>query len=97
MHLGLKCYSQKFVLCPLHILNFSLILTGDVSETIRKYFELSRTVRPKDESKVTMYDVDEFLDKLTRVTREDDQIDCFQKFCQTCNSEDLKTVCVNGF
>lgn len=50
---------------------------GDVAETIREYFEKSEKIKPSTKSKLSIQDVDNFLDYLTRLTREEDQLNHF--------------------
>ncbi len=70
--------------------------TGDASETIRVYFEKSKATRPANKSSLTMTDVDEFLNKLSKLSKEDEQIEHFQKIVGRCTSNDLKMVCCYG-
>ncbi|XP_037027117.1 DNA ligase 3 [Bradysia coprophila] len=65
---------------------------GDVSESIRVYFEKSKTIRPANKSSLTMNDVDEFLNKLSKLSKEDEQIEHFQKIAGRCTSNDLKMI-----
>ncbi|XP_055381243.1 DNA ligase 3 [Condylostylus longicornis] len=65
---------------------------GDVSETLKKYFELSEKIIPKKSSSLTLQDVDKFLDELSEITKEDDQIELFSIFCRRATINDLKMV-----
>lgn len=73
-----------------------LFVTGDVSETIRVYFEKSKAIRPANKSTMAMNDVDEFLNKLSKLSKEEEQIEHFQKIVERCTSNDLKMVCYYG-
>ncbi|KFW01878.1 DNA ligase 3 [Eurypyga helias] len=46
---------------------------GDVSETIRLFFEQSKSCPPAAKSALTIQEVDEFLIQLSKLTKEDDQ------------------------
>lgn len=46
---------------------------GDVSETIRLFFEQSKSCPPAAKSLLTIQEVDEFLIQLSKLTKEDDQ------------------------
>ncbi|XP_014242253.1 DNA ligase 3 isoform X3 [Cimex lectularius] len=65
---------------------------GDVAETIREFFEKSARVKPVKTSFLTNYDVDEFLEQLTKLTKEQDQIDHFSSISSKCTSNDLKMI-----
>ncbi|XP_072174612.1 DNA ligase 3-like, partial [Diadema setosum] len=65
---------------------------GDVSETVRKFFELSKHQPPQKKSSLTIYDVDEFLDSMTTVTRELEQQRELAKITARCTANDLKMV-----
>ncbi|XP_055848015.1 DNA ligase 3, partial [Episyrphus balteatus] len=63
---------------------------GDVSETIRKYFESSKGISPSAKSTLTLAQVEETLINLTNSGKEDYQIDIFSKLCKKATPEDLK-------
>ncbi|KAJ6638894.1 DNA ligase 3 [Pseudolycoriella hygida] len=65
---------------------------GDVSETIRAYFEKSKAIKPANKSSLTINDVDEFLYKLSKLSKEEEQIEHFQKIAGLCTSNDLKMI-----
>lgn len=65
---------------------------GDVSETVAKFFEKSKTFKPAAESTLKLADVDEFLEELSNVTQEDNQVEHFEKICKLCTAEDLRTI-----
>jgi hypothetical protein len=44
---------------------------GDVSETVAKFFEKSKKVKPANESTLTVIDMDEFLSELSDLTQGD--------------------------
>jgi len=52
---------------------FSSWRQGDVSETIRLFFEQSKSCPPAAKSLLTIQEVDEFLIQLSKLTKEDDQ------------------------
>ncbi|NWV73230.1 DNLI3 ligase, partial [Dasyornis broadbenti] len=65
---------------------------GDVSETIRIFFEQSRTCPPAAKSLLTIQEVDEFLIQLSKLTKEDDQQSVLQQISRRCTGNDLKCI-----
>lgn len=65
---------------------------GDVAETIRLFFEQSTAIRPVSKSVILMSEVDEFLEKLSGMTREDEQTHHFKQVAKICTSNDLKMI-----
>lgn len=51
---------------------------GDVSETIRVFFEQSKSFPPAAKSLLTIQEVDEFLLRLSKLTKEDEQQQALQ-------------------
>jgi DNA ligase-3 len=47
---------------------------GDVAETVTTFFLESKKVSPADKACLTVLEVDSFLDRLTTMTLEDDQV-----------------------
>lgn len=65
---------------------------GDVSETISKFFESSRHIKPIDNSSLTVMDIDKFLDDLSTRTLENDQIEIFEEICKKSTTDDIRTL-----
>ncbi|NXV84096.1 DNLI3 ligase, partial [Atlantisia rogersi] len=65
---------------------------GDVSETIRLFFEQSKTCPPAAKSLLTIQEVDEFLLQLSKLTKEDDQQSVLQHITRRCTGNDLKCI-----
>ncbi|XP_063237948.1 DNA ligase 3 isoform X2 [Bacillus rossius redtenbacheri] len=65
---------------------------GDVAETVSTFFEKSKHCQPVKKSALTLYEVDEFLEELAKLTKEDDQIEHFQRILPRCTSNDLKMI-----
>ncbi|XP_065709119.1 DNA ligase 3 [Patagioenas fasciata] len=65
---------------------------GDVSETIRLFFEQSKTCPPAAKSLLTIQEVDEFLFRLSKLTKEDDQQSVLQQITRRCTGNDLKCI-----
>lgn len=65
---------------------------GDVSETVAKFFEKSRGIKPMDESSLTIMEVDKWLEELSNVTLEDRQVEHFEAICKKCTADDIKTI-----
>jgi DNA ligase-3 len=64
---------------------------GDVSLTVRHYFSKSNGVKPSDNSTLNIFQVDSFLDKLTEITKEQDQQKLLESISKKCTKNDLKT------
>ncbi|GBP14778.1 DNA ligase 3 [Eumeta japonica] len=65
---------------------------GDVSETIRYFFNKSKSIQPFSKSVLTIQDVENFLSDLSKLTKEDEQIYHFKKIVKQCTLNDLKTI-----
>ncbi|NWW80835.1 DNLI3 ligase, partial [Climacteris rufus] len=65
---------------------------GDVSETVRIFFEQSKTCPPAAKSLLTIQEVDEFLIQLSKLTKEDDQQSVLQQISRRCTGNDLKCI-----
>ncbi|NXY48184.1 DNLI3 ligase, partial [Ceuthmochares aereus] len=65
---------------------------GDVSETIRLFFEQSKSCPPAAKSLLTIQEVDEFLIQLSKLTKEDDQQSVLQQITRRCTGNDLKCI-----
>lgn len=48
-------------------------LDGGVALTVSEFFQKSKSVRPASKSVLTLKDVDEFLQQLSKITKEEDQ------------------------
>ncbi|XP_011168982.2 DNA ligase 3 [Solenopsis invicta] len=65
---------------------------GDVAETISVFFESSVAVSPCAASVLTIQDVDLFLENLSRLTKEEEQIQHFRSILNKCTANDLKMI-----
>ncbi|XP_014234355.1 DNA ligase 3 isoform X1 [Trichogramma pretiosum] len=65
---------------------------GDVAQTIEKFFEKSSVIKPLKTSELTLQEVDEFLDKLSKLTKEDEQTYHFKSIVKRCTANDLKMI-----
>ncbi|XP_043252498.1 DNA ligase 3 [Colletes gigas] len=65
---------------------------GDVSETIRLFYEKSVVYKPPHRSLLTIQEVDEFLNKLSFLTKEDEQTQHFRSIISRCTANDLKMI-----
>ncbi|KAF1651150.1 DNA ligase 3, partial [Aptenodytes patagonicus] len=65
---------------------------GDVSETVRLFFEQSKSCPPAAKSLLTIQEVDEFLIQLSKLTKEDDQQSMLQHITCRCTGNDLKCI-----
>ncbi|XP_043914477.1 DNA ligase 3 [Protopterus annectens] len=65
---------------------------GDVSETVRIFFEDSKSFPPAGKSTLTIQEVDSFLARLSKLTKEEDQLQELQSIARRCTSNDLKCI-----
>ncbi|XP_967954.1 DNA ligase 3 [Tribolium castaneum] len=65
---------------------------GDVSETIQVFYERSKSFKPVKKSTLTLQQVDEFLQDLTNLTKEEEQTAHLKTFASKCTANDLKIV-----
>ncbi|EFN89653.1 DNA ligase 3 [Harpegnathos saltator] len=65
---------------------------GDVAETISVFFENSVAVSPCAKSVLTIQDVDLFLERLSHLTKEEEQIQHFRTVIDKCTANDLKMI-----
>ncbi|XP_075417510.1 DNA ligase 3 isoform X1 [Tenrec ecaudatus] len=65
---------------------------GDVSETVRVFFEQSKSFPPAAKSLLTIQEVDAFLLQLSRLTKEDEQQQALQEVAARCTANDLKCI-----
>nr|XP_032818001.1 DNA ligase 3 [Petromyzon marinus]XP_032818002.1 DNA ligase 3 [Petromyzon marinus]XP_032818003.1 DNA ligase 3 [Petromyzon marinus] len=65
---------------------------GDVSETIRVFFEASSNFTPTAKSTLTMQEVEGFLGRLALLTKEEEQQGELQDIARRCTSNDLKCI-----
>ncbi|KAI5636356.1 ATP dependent DNA ligase domain-containing protein [Phthorimaea operculella] len=62
---------------------------GDVADTIQHFYSKSKTYQPQSESTLTIHDVENFLEDLSKLTKEDEQIYHFKKIVKKCTLEDI--------
>uniref|UniRef100_F6Z344 DNA ligase n=1 Tax=Equus caballus TaxID=9796 RepID=F6Z344_HORSE len=72
--------------------HFGFWRQGDVSETIRVFFEQSKSFPPAAKSLLTIQEVDEFLLQLSKLTKEDEQQQALQDIASRCTANDLKCI-----
>lgn len=63
---------------------------GDVADTIKHFFLKSRSVQPASVSTLTIQKIEDFLEDLSKLTKEEEQIYHFKKIVKKCTAEDLK-------
>ncbi|KAJ8922088.1 hypothetical protein NQ315_008729 [Exocentrus adspersus] len=85
-----KLFSKLFVADQSDMLEH--LEQGDIGETIQKFFEESHKCKPAKKSTLTVKEVDDFLVELSKLTKEDEQLEHFKQFVPQCRSNDLKTV-----
>ncbi|XP_071992327.1 DNA ligase 3 [Engystomops pustulosus] len=65
---------------------------GDVSETVRVFFEESKAFPPAAKSLLTIQEVDDMLNQLSKMTKEEDQQKVLEDIACRCTSNDLKCI-----
>lgn len=65
---------------------------GDIGETIQHFFEENNTIKAATKSKLTVKEIDDFLEELSGLTKEEEQIEHFKKLIPKCTSNDLKVL-----
>ncbi|NP_001082183.1 ligase III, DNA, ATP-dependent L homeolog [Xenopus laevis] len=65
---------------------------GDVSETVRIFFEESKSFPPASKSLLTIHEVDDLLTRLSKMTKEEDQQNVLEDIARRCTSNDLKCI-----
>ncbi|XP_050934724.1 LOW QUALITY PROTEIN: DNA ligase 3 [Lates calcarifer] len=65
---------------------------GDVSETVRMFFEESKSFPPAAKSLLTIQEVDASLTRLAQLTKEDEQQTELEDIAKKCTSNDLKCI-----
>ncbi|KAM8703106.1 hypothetical protein ACLKA7_005438 [Drosophila subpalustris] len=64
---------------------------GDISETLRKHFAASSKLKPQQESKLYLHEVEQLLEELEKRTKEDEQTEVLRNLCQQATDLDLRT------
>uniref|UniRef100_A0A3Q4MSP9 DNA ligase n=1 Tax=Neolamprologus brichardi TaxID=32507 RepID=A0A3Q4MSP9_NEOBR len=65
---------------------------GDVSETVRMFFDDSKSFPPAAKSLLTIQEVDASLTRLSQLTKEDEQQNELEDIAKKCTSNDLKCI-----
>uniref|UniRef100_A0A8D3CX62 DNA ligase n=1 Tax=Scophthalmus maximus TaxID=52904 RepID=A0A8D3CX62_SCOMX len=65
---------------------------GDVSETVRMFFDESKSFPPAAKSLLTIQEVDASLTRLAQLTKEDEQQTELEEVAKKCTSNDLKCI-----
>ncbi|XP_023652771.1 DNA ligase 3 [Paramormyrops kingsleyae] len=65
---------------------------GDVSETVRIFFEESKSFPPASKSLLTIQEVDASLTRLAQLTKEDEQQKELEDIAKKCTGNDLKCI-----
>ncbi|KRT85532.1 hypothetical protein AMK59_1586, partial [Oryctes borbonicus] len=75
-----------------HVNMLEHLVGGDVSETIQHFFTLSKICKPASKSLLTLDIVDDFLEELAKLTKEEERIQHFKKIVSQCTPNDLKII-----
>ncbi|KAM3966910.1 DNA ligase 3 [Aphomia sociella] len=62
---------------------------GDVAQSIQNFFVKAKSVQPATVSTITVHDVEEFLEGLSKLTKEEEQIYHFKKIVKKCTLDDM--------
>ncbi|XP_059058688.1 DNA ligase 3 [Achroia grisella] len=62
---------------------------GDVAQTVQNFFTKANSVIPAHESTLTIHDVENFLEDLSKLTKEEEQIYHFKKIVKKCTQDDI--------
>lgn len=65
---------------------------GDVAETVATFFKKSKAIQEAAKSTLTLQEVDEFLEKLSKMSKEDEQSYHFKKIAKQCTANDLRMI-----
>uniref|UniRef100_A0A1B6C8P5 DNA ligase n=1 Tax=Clastoptera arizonana TaxID=38151 RepID=A0A1B6C8P5_9HEMI len=65
---------------------------GDVAETVGVFFEKNKKLLPAKKSLLTLQQVDNFLEELSTMTKEEEQMQHFTEIANKCTVNDLKIV-----
>ncbi|XP_011500651.1 PREDICTED: DNA ligase 3 [Ceratosolen solmsi marchali] len=65
---------------------------GDVAQTIKTFYQRNSTIKFNMRSELTLQEVDEFLEKLSTLTKEEEQIYHFKSILRRCTPDDLKMI-----
>ncbi|XP_066922731.1 DNA ligase 3-like [Clytia hemisphaerica] len=84
----LKYFSQIFK-TDLKSMTEHLEKQGVVSDTVMDFFSKSHTVKPLSKSNLTLIEVDEDLESLSKETKEDAQTAILKKISKKCTTDDL--------
>ncbi|XP_004925682.2 DNA ligase 3 [Bombyx mori] len=63
---------------------------GDVANTIQRFFSTSKVVQPASFSSLTIHNIEDFLENLSTLTKEEEQIYHFKKIVKKCTLDDMK-------
>ncbi|CAF4574702.1 unnamed protein product, partial [Didymodactylos carnosus] len=63
---------------------------GDIAETIGEFYEQSPVINSPSKSTLTIYDIDNYLSKLSQLTKENDQERLLREITKKSTSNDLK-------
>ncbi|XP_037951017.1 DNA ligase 3 [Teleopsis dalmanni] len=87
----LKLFARIFS-CDVQAMHMDLEQEGDVSETVRKYFEASTKLKPQSKSTLYLQEVEEYLMKLELKSKEDEQRELLFAICKQATALDLKMI-----
>ena len=86
-----KLFSKLFKVDQDDMTNY-LNQSGEISDTIKNFFEESTSMRPQKTPKLTIQEIDAYLDELTTITKEQEQFDYLRKVSLKCTADELQMI-----
>jgi DNA ligase-3 len=87
----LKLFSKIFG-CDQDDMTEDMEQSGDVSDTVMKFFEESSSVTPVKRSTLSLVEVDQLLESLSGVTKEEEQEAVLRRITQRSTAKDIKYI-----
>ena len=84
-------FDTSMILLEIFIQTKINVIIGDVAETIADFFEGSEITK-SSKSRLTLYDIDTFLSKLSTLTKEDEQAAMLGNIAKKSTTNDLKMI-----
>jgi len=85
-----KLFSQVFAVSGVDMVTD--LEKGNVSQTVKDFFQKSEGIKPRSKSILSINEVDQRLEELSSLTKEEDQLTVLKKITKSCTVEDLKFI-----
>uniref|UniRef100_A0A1Y1KHU9 DNA ligase n=1 Tax=Photinus pyralis TaxID=7054 RepID=A0A1Y1KHU9_PHOPY len=86
----IKLFSKMFGIDQSTMMEY--LKQNDMGDTIFHFFEQSKKMKPSTKSSLSINEVDGFLEQLSQLSKEDDQINHFKTIIPKCTANDLKII-----